>query len=241
VIRIFLISLIFGDASYQLYFIPSLLIFYLLFPLIHKYFKIIGNKWIIFGLGIIELFLLFYDYNIKALPFYYPLNIALLNYFVFIFGMSLAQNQEKFLNFIKKWKLILCFGTIILALFVFYEGLSGYLKTHNYGVFYSSWRPSILIYTIFFAGSIYWIFNRKLKFISIIKTFSRLSFFVFFTHIIFLEAIWYGFLKNVFEASHKTFAQTLWYDPLYFLTVTIISFTVAFIVHKIPYLSKLTG
>lgn len=237
----FLNSLLRGDASYQLYFIPSLLIFYLLFPLIHKYFKIIGNKWVMIALGLIELILLFYDYNIKPLPLFYPLSIALLNYFVFIFGIALARNQERFLSFIRKWKLILLFGTATFGFFIFYEGLTGYLTTHNYLDFYSSWRPSVLIYTIFFAGSMYWIFDRKLKFISIIKAFSRLSFFVFFTHIIVLEALWYGFLKNAFEVSHKTIAQTLWYDPLYFLLVTIISFAVAFIVHKIPYLSKLTG
>jgi hypothetical protein len=192
-------------------------------------------------LGLIELFFLFYDYNIKSLPFFYPMSIALLNYFVFILGVKLAQNQEGFLNFIRKWKIILFLGTAIFAIFIFYEGLNGYLNTHNYLTFYSSWRPSVLIYTIFFAGFTYWVFDRNLKFVSIIKALSKLSFLVFFTHIIFLEALWYGFLKNVFEASHKTIAQTLWYDPFYFLIVTIISFSFAFIVHKIPYLSKLTG
>jgi len=236
----FLNSLIFGDASYQLYFIPSLLIFYLLFPLLHKSFKIIGDKWIIIALGLFELFLLYYDYNLRPLPFYYPLNIALLNYFVFILGMALARNQERFLNFIKKWKLILFAGTAIFAFYVFYEGLTRYIATYNSGVFYSSWRPSVLIYTIFFAGFAYWIFNRKLKFISVIKTFSKLSFFVFFTHIIFLEVLWYGFLKHLFE-TNKSIAYALWFDPLYFFTVTIVSFGLAFIVHKIPYLSKLTG
>ena len=236
----FLSSLIFGDASYQLYFIPSLLIFYLLFPLFHKYFRIIGNKWIMITLGLFQLFFLFFDYNIRPLPFYYPLNIALLNYFVFILGISLAQNQQRFLNFIKKWRIILLIGTLTFAFLVFFEGLTGYLATHNYGVFYSSWRPSILVYTLFFAGFMYWLFDRKLKFIPLIKTLSKLSFFVFFTHIIVLEALWYGFAKNVFE-THKAIAQALWYDPLYFLAVTIISFFVAFIVHKIPYLSKLTG
>jgi surface polysaccharide O-acyltransferase-like enzyme len=237
----FLSSILKGDASYQLYFIPSLLIFYLLFPLLHKYFKIIGNKWIMIALGLIELFLLYFDYNLKPLPFYYPLSIALLNYYVFILGVSLAKNQAIFLNFIKRWKLILFFGTVIFAFLVFFEGLTGYLATHNYLTFYSSWRPSVLVYTLFFAGFTYWVFNRKLKYISVIKTLSRLSFFVFFTHVIFLEAIWYGFLKNVVEKSNKTIIHAFWYDPFYFLTVVILSFGAAFIVHKIPHLSKLTG
>lgn len=237
----FISALLRGDASYQLYFIPSLLIFYLLFPIIHKYYKVIGNRWIIISLGLIELFLLFYDYNIYPIQFYYPITITLLNFFVFILGVSLARNQERFLNFIKKWKIILLSGTVFFAIFIFYEGLNGYLKTHNYLTFYSQWRPSVLIYTILLAGSLYWIFNRKLKLISLIKTFSKLSFFVFFTHVIFLEILWNGFLKNVFEKSNGSIAQTIWYDPLYFLAVTIISFGVAFIIHKIPKLSKITG
>lgn len=236
----FLKSLLFGEASYQLYFIPSLLIFYLLFPLIHKYFKLIGNKWVIIILGIIELFLLYFDYQYKSLPLIYPVGIALLNYYVFVLGISLARNQEKFIFFIRKWKLLLLSGTLILASYIFLEGLTGYLKTQNYLKFYSSWRPSVLIYSVFFAGSMYWIFDRKLKFISFIKTVSKLSFFVFFTHIIFLESLWYWVFKGFFE-SNKAIAQTFWYDPLFFLIVTLSSFTVAFIAHKIPYLSKLTG
>ncbi len=234
----FLRSLIFGDASYQLYFIPSLLIFYLLFPFLHKYFKLVGNKWMMIALGLFQLFFLYFDYNIKALPFYYPLNIALLNYFVFILGMSLARNQKIFLNFIKQWKMVLFVGTVLFACLVFFEGLTGYLATKNYGLFYSSWRPSILVYTLFFAGFMYWVFDRKLKFISIIKIFAKLSFFVFFIHVIILEALWYLIGVKIFQLR---LAQQVWYDPLYFLAVTGISFSIAYLVHKIPYLSKLTG
>jgi surface polysaccharide O-acyltransferase-like enzyme len=237
----FLSSLLRGDASYQLYFIPALLIFYLLFPLIHNFCVYILNKWLLLVFGLIQLLILYYDYNVHPLQIYYPIGIAVLNFYVFLLGIALARNQERFKNFIRKWKLLLLFGTVAFAIFIFYEGLNGYLKTHNYLAFYSSWRPSILIYTIFLAGFLYWVFDRNFKFVSLIKAFSRLSFFVFFIHVIILEALWYGVFKNVFEQSHKTITQNLWYDPLYFLTVTIISFGIAFIFHKLPKLSKLTG
>jgi surface polysaccharide O-acyltransferase-like enzyme len=59
----FLNSLLRGDASYQLYFIPAILIFYLIFPFIHKYLKIIGNIWvIIFLFFILELLFYFFQY-----------------------------------------------------------------------------------------------------------------------------------------------------------------------------------
>jgi hypothetical protein len=199
------------------------------------------NKWLLILFGLIQLFLLYYEYNIQPLPIYYPVKIALLNFYVFFLGIVLARNQERFKNFIKKWKLLLLFGTIVFAVFVFLEGFNGYLKTHNYLTFYSSWRPSVLIYTVFLSGFLYWVFDRNLKFISVIKKISHLSFFVFFIHIIILEVIWYSIGLKLFQVSNGKIIQQIWFDPLYFLTVAIISFGVAFIAHKIPYLNKLTG
>jgi len=237
----FLSSLLQGNASYQLYFIPALLIFYLLFPLIHNFCEFLINKWVLIVFGLIQLLLLYYDYSIHPLPIYYPIGIALLNFYVFLLGIVLARNQERFKNFIRKWKLFLLFGTIVFATFVFFEGLNGYLKTHDYLTFYSSWRPSILIYTVFLSGFLYWVFDRKLKFVEMIKKLSHLSFFVFFIHVIILEAVWYSIGLKLFQVSNGKIIEQVWFDPLYFTTVTIFSFAVAFVAHKIPYLSKLTG
>ena len=234
----FLNSLLRGDASYQLYFIPTLLFFYLIFPFIHKYLKIIGNLWMMIFLFLVQLVLLFYDYKIHPSPLFYPLKIALLNYFSFIFGLILSRHDKMFKNFINRWKLILLLGTVVSAYYVFHEGLSGYLSTHNYLTFYSQWRPSVLIYTIFLGGILYWLFDRNIFNTTIIKTISRLSFFVFFIHIIILEILWYLIGIKIFQLQ---FAQNLWWDPVYFILVTLISFSIAYIAHKIPYLSKLTG
>lgn len=237
----FLSSLLKGDASYQLYFIPALLIFYLLFPLIHNFCDFLLNKWLLIIFGLIQLSLLFYDYNIHPLQIYPPIGTALLNFYVFFLGIVLARNQEKFKNFIKKWKLFLLLGSVVFAVVVFYEGLSGYLKTQNYLTFYSSWRPSVLIYTIVLSGFLYWIFDRKLKFVNLIKKLSHLSFFVFFIHVIILEAAWYTVGVKMMQMTNGKIIYQIWFDPLYFLVVTIISFGIAFIAHKIPYLNKVTG
>ena len=237
----FLSSLLKGDASYQLYFIPALLIFYLLFPLIHDFCNLLLNKWLLIIFGLIELSLLFYDYNIHPLQIYYPIGIALLNFYVFLLGIVLAKNQERFKNFIRKWKWLLFLGTISFAFLVFFEGLNGYLKTQNYLTFYSSWRPSVLIYTILLSGFLYWVFDRKLQFVNLIKKLSHLSFFVFFIHVIILEAVWYSVVLKLIQITNGKIIYQIWFDPLYFLTVTIISFGLAFIAHKIPYLNKVTG
>jgi surface polysaccharide O-acyltransferase-like enzyme len=234
-------ALLQGDASYQLYFIPALLIFYLLFPLIHDFCEFLINKWVLLVFGLLQLLILYYQYNIQPLPIYYPIGIALLNFYVFLLGIVLARNQERFIAFIRKWKLLLLFGTVAFAISIFYEGLNGYLKTHDYLTFYSSWRPSVLLYTIFIGGFLYWIFDRKLKYIAVIKQLSHLSFLVFFIHVIILEAVWYSIGLKLLQMTNGKIIYQIWFDPLYFLTVTILSFTTAFIAHKIPYLNQLTG
>ncbi len=234
----FLNSLFTGNASYQLYFIPALIIFYLIFPLIHKYYNLVCNKWSLILFGVVQIFILYYDYYIHSLPFYYPVSVALLNYFYFIFGAALARNQKKLINFIKKWKVVLFSGALVLALYVSLQGFNGYLKTHNYLSFYSQWRPSVFIYTFFIGGFLYWTFDRKLSNSVFFKTLSRLSFFVFFIHVIILEQLWNWGFKNIF--SEKS-AEQLWFDPVFFLSVAGISFGIAFLIHKVPYLSRITG
>lgn len=231
-------ALIGGDASYQLYFIPALLIFYLIFPFIHNFYKYLRSIWITISFALIELVLLYYDYYIHPIALFSPIRIALFNYFVFYSGIILANNKEGFIAFIKKWKILLFLSSCILAIMIYLEGLGGYLKTHNYLTFYSQWRPSVLIYTFFLAGFLYWVFNRINKYISIIKTLSKLSFFVFFIHVIILETSWYLIGAKNFNLG---FVKNLWWDPLYFIGVTLISFSIAYIAHKIPYFSKLTG
>jgi len=237
----FISSLLQGDASYQLYFIPALLIFYILFPLIHDFCALLLNKWILITFGIVQILLLYYDYNIHSLSIYFPARIALLNFYFFLLGIVLARNQERFKDFIKKWKFILLLGAIISGAYIFLEGFNGYLKTHNYLTLYSQWRPSVFFYTIFLGGFLYWLFDRKLKFIGAIKKLSHLSFFVFFVHVIILEFLWYSIGVKLLQITNGKIIEQVWFDPLYFSIVTIISFTIAYLIHKIPYLNKLTG
>jgi len=231
-------ALLGGDASYQLYFIPAILIFYLIFPFIHNFYKFLGTKWITILFGLIELSLLYYDYYIQPLRIFSPIKTALFNYFVFYAGIVLANNKERFISFLKKWKFAFLFGAPAFAFYVFYEGQGLYLKTHNYLAVYSQWRPSVFIYTFLFAGCLYFIFDRNTISISIIKTLSRLSFFVFFIHVIVLEVLWNFIGVKIFRIQ---FVKDLWWDPLYFIAVTLISFSIAYTVHKIPNLSKLSG
>lgn len=226
-------SLLEGNASYQLYFIPTLLIFYIVFPFIHNIYKFIANKWILILLGTVQLVLLTNEYYIHPLPFFYPLAIALLNYYVFILGIAASRHQN-LLEKILKWKILIAGLFGILAATVFLEGRTLYLKTHNYLYFYTQWRPSVLAYTLATAGILYASFNFKCLNKKIIKTLSRLSFFVFFIHVIILEQFW-----NVI--GKKIVGSELFFNLLFFFAIAIISYTVAYLAHKIPQLAKITG
>ncbi len=213
-----------GSASYQLYFIPSLFIFYLFFPFLHKIYKIISNKWILVFLFLVEVLILNYDYQYHTSTFAYPIAVALFNYFVFILGMIFARERIKLTQKLKYLWPIVGILAGVTGYFVFNEGKTNYLKTYNFEAFYSQWRPSILIYTILLFLVLYFFANKiNLKFI---KQLSNLSFFVFFVHIIILELTYKYF-----------FGQ----DFLFFSVVVFISVLIAYIAHKIPYLTKLTG
>lgn len=226
-------TLLYGASSYQLYFIPTLLIFYIIFPIIHKIYRLIANRWILILLGFIQLLILTYEYYIHPLPFFYPVAIALLNYYIFILGMVASHHQD-FLQKIFKWKTLIGILSGIFAVIVFTEGKTLYLKTHNYLYFYTQWRPSVLFYTITLAGLLCGFFSKLNLNEKIIHTFSRLSFFVFFIHVIILEQFW-----NII--GRKIIGQEIFFNLLFFIFVAVISYVIAYFVHKIPHLSKLTG
>ena len=236
----FLTTLGLGSASYQLYFIPSLLVLYIAFPLFHIFYKILTDKWVLLLLGVIQVYILYQDYYIHSLPFFYPVTIAMLNFYIFLLGALASHHQNIILVFIKKWKIMLLAITFLLAGYVFMEGQSGYLKTSNYLKFYSQWRPSVLLYTAVLGSILYYLFNKALPHLNLIKTVARLSFFVFFIHVIVLEFIWYKFGVHFFQADPQIIRQ-VWFDPIFFLSVAGVSFIIAYVVHKIPYLSKITS
>lgn len=229
----FLSALIYGSASHQLYFIPALLVFYLIFPLFHWLYRFFAHKWVLLILAIVELWLLYADYYLHSLRFFYPLGVAFYNFYVFIFGMVISHHHDQLIAFVKKWLAVLIPLTVFLGGYIFYSGRSLYYQTSDIGYFYSNWRPQVLLYTLVFFAVFYYFFTVIRFNLAIIKTLSNLSFLVFFLHIIVLEKIW----ALIGTPPHPA----LWYDPIFFLFTASVSFLLAYFIHKIPYLSRLTG
>lgn len=222
-----------GNASYQLYFIPTLLIFYLIFPLLHKVYRFISNIPSLIVLGGTQLFLMHKDYTVHQFDFVEPIRILLLAFYVFIIGMVAARNKDKIIEIVDKIKYLLIPLVAYLAFYVFSEGKSLYFQTYNIAAFYSQWRISVLVYTLSLAALLFYLFEQtKLKF-NIIERAAKGSFFVFFVHVIVLESAWTLYGKFIFDKPM--------FDILFFLTVSIVSFVLAYIVRKVPQLNKLTG
>jgi surface polysaccharide O-acyltransferase-like enzyme len=226
----FFTSLLLGDSSYQLYFVPALFIFYLVFPLLHKLVKYFANKFIIAILAFIQIILLSIDYYFHPLPFPHPLSVFLLNFDIFILGILACHYQSKIISFVKKYRLFIISASIFLAFCLTWEGRNLYLQTNNYLSFYSNWRPGVFVYTLIFGSLLFFLFNKVNIKISLIKKFASYSFFVFFIHVILIEISW----KYL---SHPLLASPL----VSFIVVLIPSYLLAYLVSKIPYLSRLTG
>jgi probable poly-beta-1,6-N-acetyl-D-glucosamine export protein len=238
--RSFFSALLDGSSSYQLYFIPALLLFYVFFPLVHKFYKIFANKWILIILGIIQLALLYQDYYIKPFLFIYPVKIVILNYYAFILGAVASHNKDYLISLVDRWKKWLVVVIILTEGWVFIEGRNLYLATRNYLYFYSQWRPSVFLYTLSLGSIFYYVFSKISANNLLIKKLSKLSFFVFFIHVIVLEFLWKNFGIHMFR-TNKHIIEQIWFDPAFFLAVSCLSFFIAYLAHKIPLLLRFTA
>lgn len=230
-----------GNASYQLYFIPTICIFYLLFPLLHKMYKFIANIPVLAGLIYFQILLMNKDYLVRQFTLPDPLRIFILGYIFFLAGMVAAKNKDLITGIAGRLRILLIPLLMYLGYFIFSEGKSRYFLTYDIKAFYSQWRPDILLYTLTIAAVSLYYFNRKSKIADFFAKLSRYSFFVFFIHVIILEGVWKTVAGELFMRMPKFVVSTVLFDALFFVTVGGLSFLIAYLIHKIPTVSKLTG
>jgi peptidoglycan/LPS O-acetylase OafA/YrhL len=155
--------------------------------------------------------------------------------------MVAARNKDKIIEKIKKWKYLLLTTAVATGIYVFAEGKMGFQITDSYLRFYSQWRPSVLFYTLVTFATLFYAFDKsKLQF-AIVERFSKLSFLVFFIHVIILEILWKYAGHNLFDLLSRNNLGKIAFDPIFFTAVVTVSFSLAYLVHKIPSLKKITG
>ena len=242
----FLYQILVGSASYQLYFIPSLFILYLIFPFLNKFLRRKINKVLFLSLTILELVLLGIDYYVFSLPITIPVKTALFNFYVFYIGILTAIYNKEIVDYLRKRMILILFLTVISLVAVYCSSFIQFINTEKVKaihVVYSQWRPTIYIYTILLSSVLYY-FLRKInldKYKKIIIYLSQVSFFVFFVHVIYIYFYWGVVGSYLFSKTAGHIVDNLWFDPIFFIIVLFTSLATAYILKFIPKIGWLIG
>lgn len=233
----FYITLFGGTAAYHLYFIPTLCIFYMLFPLVIRFSTILLHPLFLLFTLIAELYLLQQTYYQIPVEISSPLSVALLNGGIYVLGIALSKYQPLWERILKTYRILFLALTVLLAYIVFYQGISQYLLTHNYQRYYSQWRPTIFVYTVCFTSTFYSYTSNLLRNAVILSQLSSLSFFVFFIHVALLQV---ARLIIINLHAQQTF-QTPIVSTIFFVSIVCVSFLLGFFVHKSKFLTLIIG
>lgn len=230
-----------GKTSYQLYFIPSIIIFYLLYPLLKKLLWLLSKWYVLLPLCGVQLSIIIQDYYIRPYALDAAFRIALLGFVFFPLGMVAAHYHEQILRFVKKY-LFVCLGILaMLIVFIYSETWYLFSQTKRVHYFYSQFHPAVLPYTVLIGGLSLYLFSKKEYYKSFFMQLSKLSFFVFFVHVYIIALFWNYAGKAVFQLSRSTIFEQTVFDLGFFFIVAGVSFGIAYLVHKIPFVGKITG
>ncbi len=237
----FVKQLLLGTSSIQLYFIPAIVILYLLFPVFHRYLSWFFKKWFIVLATIIQIILLLYDYYFK-IPLPDPLRIALLNAYLFVMGMMFTQNYQNILSYIKQYIKTVLFLFVLSLIVIFYESRINYLNTKMIGFIGSQWRVTIYVYMLMVTALfVFWSQKWISKYENIIGKMSRLTFFVFFVHVLFISFFWHVIGSYLYSKTASHILENVLFDPTEFIIVVLLSFATSYVVSRIPKIAPLLG
>ncbi len=231
--KTFFDSILTGNASYQLYFIPAIIVLYFLFPFIIKYKNLVLSKGTLLILFIITSILLMYIYygNFN-LPFHTAFRGAFYNLLPFVIGIYAALNRSKISKHASKHTLAIFLSTFALGLFVFLETFALFKTFDESRFLREQWRVSVVLYSLLcglFFKKTYDLFLYKFK--KQIFILSTLSFGVFFIHVAVLKYFLEYGVDPLNSYNLLGFFVTL-------IGVVVLSFTITWILSKIPKIGK---
>ena len=230
-----------GESSYHLYFVPTLIIFYLAFPILHKILSVIKKPTIITILGLIQITLLFFDYYIVRLQLPEVFRVASLVFGMFVIGMVASEKVQQIRAFVEKYFGLLTILSLSCLSYIFIHVFEMTTRLRTTAFIYNQYSPLNYIFTILFALIVSSSLEKRQLFKNVFIILSKLSFFVFFIHIIILEFVWKNIIPYFINPSDTSILRIITLDPLFFVLVSLISFTIAYLVHKIPKASTVLG
>jgi len=228
-------KIITGTASIHLYFIPSLILLYLLFPILHIYIRHLLKRWFIVLLTLGEIIILCIDYYSGGLPFINPIRIALLNLYIFFVGMVCVYKQKEIVYFVKKYSFFMLGGLCMFVAYILCESKGNFFRYRDIHYITSQWRASILLYTMTFVGLLMAAFqNRTYIGNTRLRNLSKLTFFVYFSHVFVISLFWRFIGSYVFSKTAGHIVENVFFNLFVFLFVASVSYAVAYIVRYVP-------
>lgn len=133
-----IIKLLIGKSFYHMYFIPALLICYLIFPFIYRYFNTTKKLIVLILLGLV-----FQSLRYVGVNLFFPELIGFMPYF--IIGILLQKNTNILIKLKKHDLTLLLFGVIVLYSNVIFD----YMFTNkNMAIITTSIKPSVVIFSL---------------------------------------------------------------------------------------------
>ncbi len=184
-------SLLRGDASYQLYFIPAIIILYIFFPIVVKNKNIFLTKRFILFLFFTEAIVLFFAYY-KSFEFssFAPIRHAFYNLLPFILGIYFGVKNIDLFKLAKNNIHKIFSFKYILVFILFFESLVAFYNTGATVYLRNQWRLTVMTYGIIESLFLYYLHVKYLtQFDRWITYFAKYSFGVFFVHVAILHYI----------------------------------------------------
>lgn len=232
----FLHNLYQGDASYQLYFVPAIIVLYFFFPIIVAFKRIFLTSWFIISLFIFEAFILTNVYLSRTpLPLDTPFRVAIYNALPFIVGLYVGVGKINISKVVKKYFYLFFPAWILLIAAVILETFATYYLSGKSYYLRAQWRISVMLYGIMSGAIFYYFYPKFLSNLDKqINYLSRFSFGVFFVHVAILDFVLTFFINKYNLVS-----------PIYFvLTAAIViigSFAFSIILSKNKLLDRILG
>ncbi|HVZ11553.1 MAG TPA: acyltransferase [Patescibacteria group bacterium] len=230
--KIFINDLLTGDTSYQLYFIPAIIILYFIFPILINFKNFFLNKWFIFLLFIVEAIIQSYVYFAEPkITILSCIPIAFYNLLPFLIGIYAAIKIDDFRKFVGGNLKLIGLITIISLLLIYFESLYMFATTLLPMYLRDQWRITVPIYGLSASGLLYYFYMEKLN--KTVSYLSRFSLGVFFIHV----AILHNLL--IFFFNYKLYDFFSFLVSL-FLTI-FLSFLFCIVLSRIKFINWLYG
>ena len=252
-IKLSLVNILTGNASFQLYYILLALEFYALFPLFLTLIKrIVKYPWItLFSSFLLQIVFIYFDFHylqtgpLSKLTFvnsfiYYQDRVILLYQFFFILGAFAAIYMDRVRASLRKSGLLLTF--VFLAGIISYAAYY-YTQIEKYG--YSIDRattvlqPSVVLYSLVVIIFVSWLailWASKRRLYKLVGTISDTSFGIYFVHVLVLT-----YVIQLLLPIYSHFLPVAAIDLITIFFAFSISLVVCFLLLKIPIFSWTIG